>query len=209
MQLADWLPAVVIIHNLQENFTVKYMCEKGRKLLGVSMDELKTMGLDYYKRFFNEKDAAFYVPRMQELISRNNMDEVFTFFQQVKPHNKENWEWYLSSTRLLMRDLENRPILTITHAVRIDAELHLTKKVSQLLEDNLFFRDNYLIYSTLTQREKEILQLLTSGKSVKQLAEELFVSVNTIKTHKKNIKSKLGITTSEKLIRFAKAFDTD
>ncbi len=108
-----------------------------------------------------------------------------------------------------MRDLENRPILTITHAVRIDAELHLTKKVSQLLEDNLFFRDNYLIYSTLTQREKEILQLLTSGKSVKQLAEELFVSVNTIKTHKKNIKSKLGITTSEKLIRFAKAFDTD
>ena len=45
----------------------------------------------------------------------------------------------------------------------------------------------------LTQREKEILQLLVEGLTMRQIAEKLFVSYHTIDTHQKNIYVKLHV----------------
>lgn len=45
----------------------------------------------------------------------------------------------------------------------------------------------------LSAREKEVLVEVASGKTNKEIAEKLFISVNTVITHRKNITSKLGI----------------
>jgi DNA-binding CsgD family transcriptional regulator len=45
----------------------------------------------------------------------------------------------------------------------------------------------------LTEREMEVLALLAQGKSEKRVAEELVVSLNTVKTHVKNIYAKAGV----------------
>ena len=42
----------------------------------------------------------------------------------------------------------------------------------------------------ITRREAEVLQLLTRGLCVKEIAAELFISENTVITHKKNLKEK-------------------
>lgn len=52
----------------------------------------------------------------------------------------------------------------------------------------------------LTERENEVLNLILTGKSNKAIAEELFVSINTIKTHVKNIYSKFDISSRTELI---------
>ena len=46
--------------------------------------------------------------------------------------------------------------------------------------------------STLTSREREILELMAEGKTNKAIAEELFVSTNTVRTHAQAILEKLG-----------------
>ncbi len=46
----------------------------------------------------------------------------------------------------------------------------------------------------LTRRETELLELLCSGKSNQQLADSLFVSINTVKTHLKNLYLKLDVS---------------
>ena len=51
--------------------------------------------------------------------------------------------------------------------------------------------DNFTNRLKLSSREKEILQLLTAGLSNKEIATKLFLSEMTIKTHRKNIMSKL------------------
>ena len=58
-------------------------------------------------------------------------------------------------------------------------------------------------FQVLTEREREILRLLTEGKSSKGIAAELNVSPKTIETHRANIMRKLDIHNIADLVRYA------
>jgi len=55
----------------------------------------------------------------------------------------------------------------------------------------------------LTAREQQVLQHIADGKSNKQIARDLDLSVRTVETHRLNIKRKLGIEGQAELIKFA------
>jgi len=55
----------------------------------------------------------------------------------------------------------------------------------------------------LTNREQTILLLLAQGRSNREVAEALDISVRTVETHRKNIKRKLGISSTAGLTRYA------
>ncbi|WP_324763947.1 response regulator transcription factor (plasmid) [Sinorhizobium meliloti] len=55
----------------------------------------------------------------------------------------------------------------------------------------------------LTTREHDVLMLLASGKSNRAIAQSLALSEATVETHRKNIKKKLGISSTAGLIRYA------
>jgi DNA-binding NarL/FixJ family response regulator len=56
---------------------------------------------------------------------------------------------------------------------------------------------------SLTNREIEVFELLANGKSVKDIAEELVVSIYTVYTHMNTIKRKMGIEKNQDLVRYA------
>jgi two-component system response regulator NreC len=58
-------------------------------------------------------------------------------------------------------------------------------------------------YELLTERERETLQLLAEGKSNKEVATILNVSVSTIETHRYNVMAKLGLHSSVDIVRYA------
>ncbi len=58
-------------------------------------------------------------------------------------------------------------------------------------------------YELLTTRERELLQLLAEGKSNKDVANLLNVSVYTVETHRAHILQKLGLHTVPDLILYA------
>jgi DNA-binding NarL/FixJ family response regulator len=55
----------------------------------------------------------------------------------------------------------------------------------------------------LTKRENEVLVLIANGKSLKQIAEELFISIKTVETHKLHIQEKLGFANTAQLVKYA------
>ena len=81
----------------------------------------------------------------------------------------------------------------------IEIALHNFSKFILPLELN---RDiiNNLIVNPLTQKEFDVLKGLYEGKTNQQLADEQFVSVNTIKTHIKNIYEKMDTHTRSETI---------
>ncbi len=56
---------------------------------------------------------------------------------------------------------------------------------------------------TLSSRETEVLREVAAGKTNKEIAEALCISVNTVITHRKNISSKLGIRSASGLSLYA------
>ena len=58
-------------------------------------------------------------------------------------------------------------------------------------------------FKQLSNREREVFQLIAEGHSTRQIADMLCVSISTVKSHRAKIMEKLGIDTPVKLIHFA------
>lgn len=61
----------------------------------------------------------------------------------------------------------------------------------------------------ITEREQEILRLLADGSSNQEIAKQLFISVNTVKTHIKNIYAKLEVNNRLQLFNLMKDRDSN
>ncbi|MFD0766456.1 helix-turn-helix transcriptional regulator [Mucilaginibacter lutimaris] len=200
------LPCAVIIHDLKD-WSVVYMSKRGLNGLQTSIEDITSITAEeYYRRYFNQEDAQDYVPKILGMLENNNNEEIVTYFQQVRFPGNNDWTWHMASTKIFMRDDAGKPSMTITIAVPLDAMHHMNAKADRLLAENNFLRKNFKQYSQLTRREKEVLARVALGKSAAEIANELFISVTTAETHRKNIKKKLNAGTYE-LMQYARAFD--
>lgn len=204
--LLELLPGVVIIHNLHTSCVV-YMSSSGLRRLNTTMQELQEMGIEYHQRFFNEADAADYVPKILGMLDRNNNEETVTFFQQVRANNADTWQWHMCGIRIFMRDDAGLPLLTIAVATPIDAEHYFISKIERMLEENEASHKNAHLLASLTIREKQVLAMMAKDSTSKQIALTLCIAEDTVKTHRRNIKKKLGLKNQYDLLRFAQTFD--
>ena len=204
--VANDMPGVVIIHNIL-TYSVEYISPKGEALLGFSLEEIKKMGPEYFSRFFNPENINDFLPKIAVLIERNIIEESTSFFEQVKTVESQEWEWHISSVKILMRDDQQKPLLAITIAIPVEPIHHITPKVARLLEENVFIKKHQADFNKLSKRECEVLRLLALGKSSPETGEALFISTTTVETHRKNIKRKLNTNSFFELCQYASAFD--
>jgi len=59
------------------------------------------------------------------------------------------------------------------------------------------------LHDGLSEREMEVLMLITQGKNTRDIAEKLFLSTHTVYTHRKNILKKLACKSAAELINYA------
>jgi two-component system, NarL family, response regulator NreC len=57
--------------------------------------------------------------------------------------------------------------------------------------------------NALTRREKEVLEWIGQGKTSKQIAQNLNLSVYTVNNHRKHICKKMGLHSTAQLVAFA------
>ncbi|MCO4292392.1 response regulator transcription factor [Solitalea sp. MAHUQ-68] len=72
-----------------------------------------------------------------------------------------------------------------------------------LLEESLLGKKVSAYEIPLTNREKEILKLIAEEKSNQQIADELFISLRTVETHRLNLSQKLNIKNTAGLVKEA------
>jgi DNA-binding NarL/FixJ family response regulator len=58
-------------------------------------------------------------------------------------------------------------------------------------------------YHLLTDREREVLQLLAEGRTNKEVAAALDVSVSTVETHRSNLMQKLNLHNTAEIVLYA------
>ncbi len=64
-------------------------------------------------------------------------------------------------------------------------------------------RDEFIEKMKLTKREVEIMTLIGKGKNAEIISEQLFLSLHTVRTHKKNIMKKLGLNSTAEMVHYA------
>jgi DNA-binding NarL/FixJ family response regulator len=78
------------------------------------------------------------------------------------------------------------------------AKVMLDDYVRQLAQRGITDR-----YDTLSEREREVFQLIAEGRSNKEMAELLFVSASTIETHRAHIMGKLDLHSAAEIVLYA------
>lgn len=79
--------------------------------------------------------------------------------------------------------------------------------IGHVIEENNFIKSNISKYSKLTKREKEIMVIFSKGFRQQEVADKLFISIETLRTHWKNIKKKLDIKSITDVSKYVNAFD--
>jgi DNA-binding NarL/FixJ family response regulator len=84
---------------------------------------------------------------------------------------------------------------------------YLSPPLSEPAIDNYIQRtrnsDSLDLYDTLTNREREVLQLAAEGHTNAEIAGRLFISPRTVETHRANVMHKLGLRSQTELVRYA------
>jgi two-component system response regulator NreC len=96
----------------------------------------------------------------------------------------------------------------VSDAIRmvLAGDFYLSQKVAGAVVDGFLKRGaaaGKQALTGLTEREREVLQLLAEGFSTKEIAEKLFVSVKTVEVHRWKLMKKLGLKNLAELIKFA------
>ena len=104
----------------------------------------------------------------------------------------------------LLKDSCGQDIVAAIHAA-MNNEAYLSPSISKVLVDSYGSpktSSRMQLYKTLSNREREVLQMIAEGHSSRQVAEILCISISTVKSHRRSIMEKLDIDTVEKLILF-------
>jgi two-component system, NarL family, response regulator NreC len=105
----------------------------------------------------------------------------------------------------LLKDSAFEELITAIHTIMM-GQPYLSPKVMDVVVKEYLHglaKNETSVFTALTAREREVLQLLAEGKSTKQIASLLNVSVKTIETHRQQLMEKLGIHSIAELTKYA------
>ena len=154
----------------------------------------------YIYAFLSERSNDFHKFYMEDLQSNTYYDDLLNRLTQRYPNSTYTQQFRLELTSDKYIISENSG----SYKFKWDYVLWPTLLISMLL--NIYFwlsfkksKKTSIALENLTKQEQNILALILENKSNKEIAEALFVSVSTIKTHVNNIFKKLNVQSREEI----------
>lgn len=198
--IAELIPGLVHLNRLH-TLELAYLDKRSRETLEVKKEEVLVNGMQVLKKFV-KRESFLYAKKHFSKLKFDDPSQVVSHFQELKGFpDRKKYKWYYS----VKKRFNDRLILTITNPVESLGPMQ--KQVEKILEENKYLRRNMHKLENLTRREKEIIKLISCGITSNQIAEQLFLSPHTVKTHRKNIWQKLGINSYAELLKFGEQFN--
>jgi len=102
----------------------------------------------------------------------------------------------------LTKDTASEEVANAVQTVRAGGK-YISASLAQRLASNLHAPTQKAPHETLSDREYQVLRMIAAGKSVKEIAFDLSLSVKTVSTYRTRVLAKLGFKTSAEVIRYA------
>jgi DNA-binding NarL/FixJ family response regulator len=102
----------------------------------------------------------------------------------------------------LNKESANEELLAAVHKI-VSGRKYISSAIADKLAQTLGDTGEIPAHEHLSDREMQVLQLIASGKTVSEIAEEISLSVNTISTYRTRILEKLSLHNNAELTRYA------
>ena len=105
----------------------------------------------------------------------------------------------------LLKDCEFEELVQTIRLIA-QGQTYISPSIGRIVVENYLHNapgDEDSAFSVLTQREREVLQLMSEGNSTKQIAMRLFISPKTVEAHRLRIMNKLDIDNVAQLTKYA------
>ena len=196
-QLQDYYPFPVYINErktLDYHFYNDSFVNQGKEV-----EILVDKGINYLETISNKLLLAGAKLKAKQLDANNDHDAICHYLQVIML-NKKMTPFFTSKVLINNELTLNTPFFPSGNAV-------FEKVFKELIPEGEESLNKWLRFQTLTKREKEIVKLIANGNSNNTIGEILFIAVNSVKTHRKNIYKKLEINKTAQLVRMSLFLD--
>jgi two-component system response regulator NreC len=185
---------------VEPNFRVVGEAENGREAVN-KVEELKPniVIMDIAMPLLNGIEATRQIKKIHS--------QTKVIILSMHSHDRYISELFsLGASGYLLKDSTGTDIIKAINAA-LNGGTYLSPSISRrVIEDYLSPKKKSSkedLYSKLSNREREVFQMIAEGHSAREISEILFISPSTVKTHRSKIMEKLKIENISQLIQFA------
>jgi DNA-binding CsgD family transcriptional regulator len=194
------VPANIYISDLQKGLI---WCNKtNEESLGYTLEEIREIGgLEYMYQIVHPEDHS--IPDDSINHYQNFEGSEYGGVFRAKHKNEKEYKWFIGWAKAFSKKDSDEVKELLCVDVDMSPRMNTETQLVQALRDNLK-QKNELLIKCLRKREIEVLDLVCKGFNSKEIADKLFISPNTVSTHRKHIQQKLGTTNVADLVSLGK-----
>lgn len=172
---------------------------------GYSREEMDGLGAKFFLKHVHPYHIKVTARRVVDAI-RKEPDKVVGFVEYMHLNaNEDEYKPVLTFGKINKNEPKSTLMLSLIPQMFYNNKL--PRRIEQIVAMDEFKFRHFKQFQQLTAREKQILKLLAQGLNNPKIADRLFISRQTVETHRKHINRKLGINHYRDLVQYAMAFD--
>ncbi|WP_215224360.1 response regulator transcription factor [Echinicola shivajiensis] len=185
-EISREIPEMLTLHDIA-NYRPIHLNDACKEFYGFKNNFLKGMDYIYYIKTIH---PSYYPTLFKSLTFFNEDQEDFLDLTYKLKNAEGNWDIMIGTTKTVTRSVDGKPLNAISLLVP-ERDHNPTQTAPMLLLE------------TLTKREMEIFLLISESKKTGEIAQDLFISEETVKKHKQNIYKKLQCNKTSELVKMA------
>lgn len=194
------IPALIHIRD-QSDGKVLWCNDEWERALHIPKQEFVQHSQEIFTKIIHPEDVDLL--KVSNDYYRNGETNNFGGVIRVKFPGSGEWRWLVGISRVIKMSADKIPLQTLAVFIDFSEVYHTRKQIRWAFQDVLrwHYKD---VLDKITNRERQVMQLVAKGFSNEQIGRQLFISHHTVESHRKNIRIKLGIKNSAELIAFLK-----
>lgn len=206
MTYCEDIPALSVLHKIpamvyisdNTTKTIRWCNRYMEETTGYDLKEMRQMGIEFFRTVMHP-DGFPKAMEARERFKQGN--EVYTGFCRIRPKWSRDWIWLYGCAVPYSYD-EMHQVKEVICDFQIFNEMDTPVQMHRAFNAILHAELEHAM-QTLSPREREVFDQMAICNNNKELAEKLYISEDTLKTHKKSILKKLGKTNVRLLVDLA------
>jgi len=208
---------VVVLES--STFTPLYITKNIENILGYTPEEFIGWGKNAILKIGGYEQKKFLIDLLKwskDFIEINaDLKDFFTrvrgfYGGRIYKHKDGSSRKFLNRFEMQYRENYSLPntvivhVEDITHLIKNNDYWALYQKFTESKEFSRLYTKNGIVDNIISEREKEILILIASGMTSKEVAKKLFISPETVSQHRKNMIKRLNAKDTSSLVQLCK-----